>query len=330
MRIDIHSHTAPANYIEAIRRDPKGMGCRIEKDERGSEMVVQENGRSTRIRPNLIDPELRLREMAVEQIDVIVESLLPPLLPMWAPTSIAVRVCQTVNDALAEDAAGYPGRLIGMAIVPLQDVGEAVRELDRIVMQHRMPAVLIPATVNGRNLDEPEFFPFFERAQEQGILVFIHPHEVAASEQLKRYALGNLIGNPLMTTIAQASLIFGGVLERLPDLKICCAHGGGYSPWIRGRWRHGHGSRHEARDVITRPIDEYLSRFYFDTCVFDSASLEFLIRTMGSDHVLLGTDYPTPMIDSGQVQVINGINGLSARDKDQILGTNAASLLGLK
>ena len=124
MRIYIHSHTAPANYIEAIRRDPKGMGCRIEKDERGGEMVVQENGRSTRIRTNLIDPELRLREMAEEQIDLIVESFLPPLLPMWAATSIAVRVCQTVNDALAEDAARYPGRLIGMAIVPLQDVGE--------------------------------------------------------------------------------------------------------------------------------------------------------------------------------------------------------------
>ena len=330
MRVDIHSHTAPAKYVEAIRRDPKSVGCRIEKDAQGREAIVQEIGRSTRLRQNLIDPELRLREMAEEGVDVIVESLLPPLLPLWAPTAIGVRVCQIVNDAIAEDVARYPGRMVGMAIVPFQDVGEAIRELDRIVKQHRMPSVLIPASLGGKNLDEPEFFPFFERAQEHDVLVFIHPHEVAAADRLKRYALTNLIGNPLETTIAQASLIFGGVLERLPALKVCCAHGGGYSPWIRGRWRHGYSSRHEASDLLTRPIYEYLNRVYFDTCVFDPDALEFLIKTMGSDHVLLGTDYPTPMIDAGQVPVVNGIKGLTDHDKEKVLGGNAARLLGLQ
>lgn len=330
MRVDIHSHTAPAKYVEAIRRDPKSVGCRIEKDAQGREAIVQEIGRSTRLRQNLIDPELRLREMAEEGVDVIVESLLPPLLPLWAPTAIGVRVCQIVNDAITEDVARYPGRMVGMAIVPFQDVGEAIRELDRIVKQHRMPSVLIPASLGGKNLDEPEFFPFFERAQEHDVLVFIHPHEVAAADRLKRYALTNLIGNPLETTIAQASLIFGGVLERLPALKVCCAHGGGYSPWIRGRWRHGYSSRHEASDLLTRPIYEYLNRVYFDTCVFDPDALEFLIKTMGSDHVLLGTDYPTPMIDAGQVPVVNGIKGLTDHDKEKVLGGNAARLLGLQ
>ena len=330
MRVDIHSHTAPAKYVEAIRRDPKSMGCRIEKDDQGGESIVQEIGRSTRLRPSLIDPERRLRQVAAEQIDVIVESLLPPLLPLWAPAAVAVRVCQIVNDAIAEDAARFPGRMVGMGVLPFQEVGEATRELDRIVKQHRMPSVLIPASVHGKNLDEPEFFPFFERAQELDVLIFIHPHEVAAADRLKRYALANLIGNPLETTIAQASLIFGGVLERLPNLKICCAHAGGFSPWIRGRWRHGHSSRHEAREVITRPVYEYLSRFYFDTCIFDRESLEFLIRTMGSDHVLLGTDYPTPMIDAGQVSAINGIEGLTAEDREKVLGGNAARLLGLQ
>jgi aminocarboxymuconate-semialdehyde decarboxylase len=330
MRVDIHSHTAPAQYVEAIRRDPKSMGCRIEKDAQGRESIVQEIGRSTRLRQNLIDPELRLREMAEEGVDVIVESLLPPLLPLWAPTALGVRVCQIVNDAIAEDAARYPGRMVGMAIVPFQDVGEAIRELDRIVKQHRMPSVLIPASLGGKNLDEPEFFPFFERAQEHDVLLFIHPHEVAAADRLKRYALTNLIGNPLETTIAQASLIFGGVLERLPALKVCCAHGGGYSPWIRGRWRHGHSSRREASGPLTRPIYEYLNRLYFDTCVFDPGALAFLIKTMGSDHVLLGTDYPTPMIDAGQVPVVNGIQGLTDQDKEMVLGGNAARLLGLQ
>jgi aminocarboxymuconate-semialdehyde decarboxylase len=330
MRVDVHSHTAPAKYVEAIRRDPKSMGCRAEKDAQGHDVIVQETGRSTRLRANLIDVDLRLREMAAENVDVIVESLLPPLLPLQAPTAVAVNVCQIVNDAIADDAARYPGRMVGMGIVPFQDTGEAVRELDRIVKEHRMRSVLIPASHGGKNLDEPEFFSFFERAQEQGVLVFIHPHEVAAADRLKKYALINLIGNPLETTIAQASLIFGGVLERLPQLKVCCAHGGGYSPWIRGRWRHGQTSRHEARDMISRPIYEYLSRMYFDTCVFDPASLEFLIKTMGADHVLLGTDYPTPMIDAGQVRIVEHLTGLSETDKNNVLGGNAARLLGLQ
>lgn len=121
MRIDIHSHTAPAKYVEAIRRDPKSMGCRIEKDDQGAESIVQDIGRSTRLRPGLIDPERRLRQVAAEQIDVIVESLLPPLLPLWAPTAIAVRVCQIVNNAIAEDAVRFPGRMVAMGILPLQE-----------------------------------------------------------------------------------------------------------------------------------------------------------------------------------------------------------------
>jgi aminocarboxymuconate-semialdehyde decarboxylase len=217
-----------------------------------------------------------------------------------------------------------------MGMVPLQDVTEAIRELERIVQELKMPSVIIGTHVNDKNLDLPEFLPFFDRAQELDVLILVHPHEVTARQRLKGYYLTNWIGNPLETSIAFASLIFGGVLQRLPHLKICFAHAGGYTPWIRGRWRHGYKVRSEPPEVVLKePIYEYTERCYFDTVIFDELALEYLIRAVGSDHVLHGTDYPSDMGTWDQVPVINSFQGISQHDKDKILGGNAAALLKL-
>ena len=329
MPIDIHNHTTPAAYLEAVKRDPQRMGSRIETDSQGRQWLVQGNGKRTYVPPNAVDPELRLREMADAGIDVIVESIRPTQLHYWAEAATAVRVCRTVNDAIAEDAARYPDRIVGMAMLPLQDVQEAIHELDRVVQDLRMPSVMIGTNVNDKNLDEAEFFPFFERARDLDVLVFIHPHDVTAAERLGKYYLKNLIGNPLETTIALASLIFGKVLERLPELKLCFAHAGGYSPWIRGRWKHGQAEHPTPKKALSRSIDEYLRLVYFDTVIFEPDALEYLIRTVGSDHVLLGTDYPAPMGTWDQVGTISGLGALSPQDKEKVLGANAASLLKL-
>ncbi|HWP56608.1 MAG TPA: amidohydrolase family protein [Candidatus Acidoferrales bacterium] len=330
MRIDIHNHTTPAAYLEAVKRDPDRMGSRVEIDDDGRRWLVQGNGKRTEVPENAVDVSLRLREMADAQIDVVVESIRPTQLHYWADAATAVRVCRTVNDAIAEDAARYPDRIVGMAMLPMQSVKEAVAELDRIVRELKMPAVMIGTNVNDRNLDEPEFLPFFERARDHGVLVFIHPHEVTASSRLRRYYLTNLIGNPLETTIAIASLIFGGVLEKLPELKLCFAHAGGYAPWIRGRWRHGQAEHPTPRKFLPRPLEEYFRLLYFDTVIFEPDAIEYLIRVAGSDHVLLGTDYPAPMGALNQVSMISGLKSLSAQDKEKVLGQNAARLLGLE
>src|SRR5215510_10033423 len=329
MRIDIHNHTTPAAFLEAVKRDPKRMGSRLEIDAKGRQWLVQGNGKRTYVPPNAVDRDLRLREMTDAGIDVIVESIRPTQLHYWADSSTAARVCRTVNDAIAEDAARYPERIVGMAMVPLQDVQEAIHELDRIAQELRMPSVMIGTNVNGKNLDEPEFFSFFERARDLDVLVFVHPHEVTAEERLGKYYLKNHIGYPLETTIALASLIFGKVLERLPELKLCFAHAGGYSPWIRGRWKHGQAEHPTAKKALSRSIDEYMRLVYFDTVIFEPDALEYLIRTVGSDHVLLGTDYPAPMGTWDQVGIISGLGTLSAQDKEKILGAHAASLLKL-
>jgi len=329
MHVDIHNHTIPRAYIEGARRDSQRLGTRVEENAEGRVWVVQDNGRRIEARPPLVDQQVRLREMDEAQIDVMVESLLPPLLPYWAPTDVGLAVCRVINDAIAEDVAQYPDRIVGMGLVPLQDVTAAIGELDRLVRELHMPSVLLGTNVRGKNFDEPELFPFFQRALELDVLVYFHP-DVPEFPRLDRYYLTNLIGNPLDTSIAITSLIFGGVVERLPGLKLCFAHAGGYAPWIRGRWRHGQEVRPEPRVANSLPFDDAFARLYFDSLIFRTDALEFLLRSVGPERVLLGTDYPADMGRWDQVPIIQSLDCLSAAEKDLVLGGNAARLLGLE
>jgi aminocarboxymuconate-semialdehyde decarboxylase len=191
-----------------------------------------------------------------------------------------------------------------------------------------LKGVQINSNINGKNLDEAEFVPFFEAAQQLDIPVFVHPHYVAGAERLRKHYLINLIGNPVDTTIAIASLVFGGVLERFPKLKFVFAHAGGCAPYIRGRWDHGYRNVYGTQYAIPKPPGEYLKKTYFDTITHWAPALSYLINTHGVDHLVMGSDYPFDMADPDPVKTVSN-QSLSKKDQEKIMGENAAQLLKL-
>ena len=231
-----------------------------------------------------------------------------------------------MNDGIAAAVAQHPDRFIGMGSVPMQNVEMAVAEMQRCVRALDLRGIEISSNVGGRDYDEPEFRAFFAAAEELGVLLFLHPLGFTHAERMGKYYFNNLIGNPIESTLAMGHLIFGGVLDRYPALKICVAHGGGYMPGYWGRMDHGWRARADCSEHCRHPPSTYLRKLWLDTLVFDQEQLESLVRTHGADRLCLGSDYPFDMAEPDPV-------GFHARlddaDQARILGLNAAELLGL-
>jgi len=233
-------------------------------------------------------------------------------------------VARLFNETNAEAARGEPG-LIPVATIPMQSSRAAVEELRYAVDALGIRMVEIGTHINGTNLDDEAFRPFFECAADLGVLVQLHPHRVAAAERLSRHYMNNLVGNPVDTAIAAASLILGGVMERFPSLNICLVHGGGALPYLLGRVIHGHGAVDAARAVPGNP-ETYFRRFYFDTILHDPRMLAFLCQLAGEERLLLGTDYP---YDMGETDPLGLLERAGLGESDAVCGGNAARLLGL-
>jgi len=213
-----------------------------------------------------------------------------------------------------------------MGVVPLQVPELAIAELGRCVDDLGMRGIEIPTHVAGRELSEPELRPFFAAAHERGVLLFMHPLGFTHGQRLREHYFNNVLGNPIESTIAVAHLIFDGVLDQLPLLKLCIAHGGGYLPMYAGRMDHAFRARTDCRQHIQKPPSEYLKHLFFDTVVFDQAQLDFLLKQYGADQLCLGSDYPFDMAEPDPV----GFHAhLAKNDRDKILGGNATRLLGI-
>src|SRR5437773_7091594 len=273
----------------------------------------------------------RLRAMDEQGIDV--EAL--SINPNWyeADRDLAKQVIQIQNEKLAEACAANPERFVAFATVALQHPDLAAEQLEEGVKKYGLRGAGIGGSVNGVELSDPKFHPFWARAEELGVLIFIHPQGTAELKSRLRGngGLENTIGNPLETTLALSHLIFEGTLERFPGLKICAAHGGGYLPSYAPRSDHiclTFPERCAAVPLKKRPT-EYLQQLYFDSLVFTPEALRHLAAQVGSSRIVLGTDYPFPWTETA-VEHILATPGLSDAERAAMLGGTAAKLLGIK
>lgn len=268
----------------------------------------------------------RLADMDAAGIDIQALSPLPGQTLYAAPSDVAREAARITNDGIAAAVGRHPDRFVGMGVVPLQAPELAIAEMRRCKKELGLRGIEISSHVNGRELSEGDFRPVFAAAEELGILIFLHPLGFTHGERLREHYLNNLLGNPIDSTIAIAHLIFDGVLEQLPGLKVCVAHGGGYAATYWGRLDHAWRARPDCRRHISKPPSHYLRKLYFDTLVFDKAQLRFLIETHGADHLCLGTDYPFDMSEPDPV----GFHAdVAEADRNKILGGTATALLEL-
>lgn len=322
-RIDVHWHWVPPVYIADLERPDNPWGERVTRDERGFTWRMRSGTAFRPLTQELYDPETQVRELDRRGVDIAAVSSPPMMFAETEEPSKALDLHQMVNDSLADLAARFPGRFAPLAAVPLQDPALAIRELERAMGDKGLAGVEIGTNVAGRNLDEPQFRPFFQRAAELGAFIFVHPSNVLGMDRLRRYYLSNLIGNPTDTCVAVASLIFGGVYDDAPGLTCCFAHGGGSFPMLLGRLEHGFRVRSECE---RSPRDE-LSRIFCDSLTHDDRARRLLIDTIGADHVLMGSDHPFDMGDPQPVETVQKTPGLSEAEQTAILGGTAQHLL---
>jgi aminocarboxymuconate-semialdehyde decarboxylase len=328
LRVDIHCHYAnPDVAAKVADRNP----AQYEPSVKFANALTREtNVKQMRDRAaKLSSIEVRLKDMDRMGIDIQAVSPAPQQTYYWTEPGEGAQLARQVNERIAEIVAKWPDRFVGLGTVPLQDADLAVAELTHCVKTLGLRGVEINPSVNGMDLTDGRLGleKFFAKVQELDVIVFMHPIGFTQGERLLDHYFNNVIGNPLETTVAASHLIFDGVMERYPKLKIVLPHAGGYLAHYWARMDHAWRARPDCRTVIKKKPSESLEKFYFDTITFDRTMLRQLVERYGADHVLLGTDYPYDMGMEDPVGFIEKTEKLSSEDKRRIQGLNAARLL---
>jgi len=332
LAIDIHTHVEFAEAATILKKKytEEEMFSRFVVPTMGARSAQINRGLMPGVREPLRDPQRKIRDMEEKKLALSVLSSTPYAFYYEIEDDLAVELAQFQNDQLAAMVKKYPGSFAAMATLPLQAPQAALKELERAIHKLGLRGIEIGSHVGKRELGDPVFWPIYAILEKEGLPMFIHPHHVAGMDRLENFYFNNLIGNPLDTTIAAAHLIFSGVLEKYPNLKVVLAHGGGQLPYIFGRIEHGYRVRPEPKEKVHQPPRAFLKNFYADTITHNPDALRYLLAFAGSDHVLLGSDYPYDMGDLDPVQTVCRLSGITEQDRRKIMRENAIALFGLK
>ena len=325
--VDIHAHVnipAAWEHMTPYFDASKIAMVKYSNDETRALNMKQDKDRTEAMK----DRDDRIRVLDAMGIDMQVVAPIPFQCWYQSPDEHCVKGSQIVNDGIAEWVGGAADRFVGLGTVPMTVPDEAAAELRRCMTELNMKGVQILTNIDGAEVSDPRFEPFWKAAEELGALVMIHPNGFSQGDRFQDYYFANVMGNPLETSLALAHLIFSGTMEKFPKLKVLGVHGGGYLPAYSGRIDHAWGARQDSRAGLPRPPTEYLKRMYFDSVVFTPDQLEYLVSQYGADHIVMGTDYPYDMADYDPVEHIVS-SGLSEADKAAVAGGSALKLLGL-
>ncbi len=328
--IDIHAHLTPQCFWRATEGSGEWHTLKRQQDARGREILVAGDRRGQLPPKSSWTPEQRLADMDSLGVDMHVVSPYAGFYNYEMDVGIAAATSRESNDEISQMMKSWPDRFAGLATLPMQDVSAAVAELERVMVQLGFKGAMIDDKINDKLLDEPEYMPFWKAAEQLGAVILFHQGgDTIVDQRIKRYHLPNSVGNLADRTLTFASLVFGGVMDACPDLRICLSHGGGYACYGVGRMDRGWQRIPETDRLAAEPPSAYLDRFYYDCIVYTEQSLRYLIDAVGIDRVVFGTDWPYDMAQDWPVSWILSMDSLTQEEKEAILWKNLEGLLGL-